>query len=100
MTNVADARAELYRIKQARQPITEAIDHLQEHIEITTKQLEDTRVVDEAMQQAEDRAQERLDAALEGWRDQHIDINIRHEPGSTADAAAQVIRKIKDQPQA
>ena len=91
-TNVADARARLYRIKQARQPITEAIDHLQEHVEITQKQLEDTRVVDEAMELAEQDAQIRLDAAMRVHERRSLFVD---EPGSV-----NAVRKISDNPQA
>ena len=115
MTSVADARSALYKIKQARQPVTQAIEQLQEHIEHLTKQLEDTRVVDAALAEAENRAQVELDAALERHEDEAAErlrvqiereqlrkpsVNIVAEPGSTADAAARVVRKIADNPQA
>ncbi|ASR84716.1 hypothetical protein FDI26_gp41 [Arthrobacter phage Beans] len=118
--NVADARAALYKIKQARQPITEAIDTLQEHIEHLTKQLADTRVVDQAMLEAEQRAQGYLDQALEQHEDAaaerlrlQIDADAERlrEPGiritldekqqRDIDAAVEpILRAIKDNPQA
>ncbi|ALY09696.1 hypothetical protein SEA_GREKAYCON_43 [Arthrobacter phage Grekaycon] len=95
--SVADARSALYRIKQARQPITEAIDHLQEHIDVTTKQLEDTRVVDDAMREAEDRAQWALDTAMNAHERKafgFVDENASNRLKGVAP------RKISDNPQA
>ncbi|QED11155.1 hypothetical protein SEA_ZARTROSA_43 [Arthrobacter phage Zartrosa] len=107
-TNVADARAQLYRIKRARQPITEAIDHLREHVAITQNQLEDTQVVDTAMQQAEERAQAELDQALEQHEDaaaERLRLQIkadelRRESDARALGFVDVPRKISDNPQA
>ncbi|UVK62293.1 hypothetical protein SEA_NATHANVAAG_41 [Arthrobacter phage NathanVaag] len=108
MTNIADARARLFKLKQARTPLRENIESLQEHIEHTQKQIEDLQLIDDTMRDAENAAQVELDAALERHEDEaaeRLRVQIeRDDRQRERDARALGFvdepRKIKDTPQA
>ncbi|QED11781.1 hypothetical protein SEA_BOSSLADY_43 [Arthrobacter phage BossLady] len=106
--SIADARARVFRLKQARTPLRENIESLQEHIEHTQKQIEDLQLIDDTMRDAENAAQAELDAALERHEDlaaERLRIEIeRDDKQRERDAQAlgfvDTPRKLGDNPQA
>ncbi|ASR78143.1 hypothetical protein SEA_FRANZY_41 [Arthrobacter phage Franzy] len=116
--SIADARAQLFRLKQARTPLRENIESLQEHVEHTKKQIEDLQLIDDTMADAENRAQVELDAALERHEDEaaarlrvQIEAEELRQPGiyitldekqqrDIDNAVEPILRRIKDNPQA
>ncbi|ASR78073.1 hypothetical protein SEA_TIMINATOR_43 [Arthrobacter phage Timinator] len=106
--SIADARARVFRLKQARVPLRENIESLQEHVEHTQKQIEDLKLIDDTMADAENAAQVDLDAALERHEDEAAEklrVQIEAEerrrdlPVVSSEKYGEP-RKIKDNPQA